>query len=155
MRGFGNPQTICIVETWMQHVAERLNLNPEQVRELNMYKSGEIFPFNGNPETSTFERTWNEVKSKSDFQVRSREVEEFNRVNKYRKRGIHIGPLNYGLHHIEAFLYQASALVCIHLDGSVLVHHGGVEMGQGVHTKIIQIASRVLDVPVEHIHING
>ncbi|KAK2140392.1 hypothetical protein LSH36_1368g00050 [Paralvinella palmiformis] len=79
MRGFGNPQTICIVETWMQHVAERLNLNPEQVRELNMYKSGEIFPFNGNPETSTFERTWNEVKSKSDFQVRSREVEEFNR----------------------------------------------------------------------------
>ncbi|KAK2160249.1 hypothetical protein LSH36_137g03000 [Paralvinella palmiformis] len=102
MRGFGHPQMTCVVETWMQHVAERLDLNPEQVRELNMRKSGEILAFNGNPETSTFERTWNELKLKSDFQVRRREVEEFNSLNKYRKRGIHVGPLTYGLHHIAS-----------------------------------------------------
>ena len=41
---------------------------------------------------------------------------------------------------------QAGALVIIYKDGSVLITHGGTEMGQGLHTKMIQVYCNVLTV---------
>lgn len=77
------------------------------------------------------------------------------RMNRWRKRGISAVPTMYGIGFSggSAFLNQASALVLIYIDGSVLLAHGGVEMGQGLHTKMIQVASRGLGIPADLIHI--
>ena len=76
----------------------------------------------------------------------------FNRENKFKKRGIAVTPTKYGIGFAPFFLNQGYALVHIYLDGSVLVNHGGVEMGQGLTTKMIQVASRALRLPVSRIH---
>lgn len=76
-------------------------------------------------------------------------------MNRWKKRGIAAVPTMYGISFSGGgtFLNQAGALLLIYLDGSVLLAHGGVEIGQGLHTKMIQVASRSLGIPVELIHI--
>lgn len=61
-------------------------------------------------------------------------------------------PLMFGIGFTRPFLHQAGALVMVYTDGSVLLSHGGVELGQGLHTKMLQIASRVLEIPIERIY---
>lgn len=56
-------------------------------------------------------------------------------------------PLVFGIGFDLVFLNQAGALVHVYLDGSVLLTHGGVEMGQGLHTKMIQIVSKIFQIP--------
>ena len=72
--------------------------------------------------------------------------------NKWKKRGVSIVPTQFGIAFGLKVLNQGGALVHIYTDGTVLVSHGGVEMGQGLFTKMIQIASKVLEIPVEKIH---
>lgn len=79
-------------------------------------------------------------------------MEQFNAQNRWKKRGIAVYPTVFGAGYTAKFLNQAGALVHIYTDGSVLLTHGGVEIGQGLHIKMIQIASRVLEIPVEMIH---
>lgn len=89
----------------------------------------------------------------SSYDSRKIDVETFNKENKWRKRGISIVPTVFGLGYIPVYLNQAGALIQVYTDGSVLLSHGGVEIGQGLHTKMIQIASRILEIPVDFIHI--
>ena len=63
-------------------------------------------------------------------------------------------PTKFGIAFTALFLNQAGALVHIYKDGSVLLTHGGTEMGQGLHTKMLQVASRALNIPVEMIFIS-
>lgn len=78
----------------------------------------------------------------------------FLRENRWKKRGIAVVPTKFGIAFSVLFLNQAGALVNVYTDGSVLLSHGGVEMGQGLHTKMIQVASRALGIPVDKIHIS-
>lgn len=59
----------------------------------------------------------------------------------------------YGIGFPVKFFNQGGALVHIYCDGSVLIAHGGVEMGQGLHIKVLQVAATVLKIPLERIHI--
>jgi len=96
---------------------------------------------------------WKEVLKQSMFDKRKREVDTFNRSNKHLKRGLSLEPWKFGIEYFLAFLNQGGALVNVYTDGTVLITHGGVEMGQGLHTKLIQIASRTLGIPHTKIHI--
>jgi len=75
------------------------------------------------------------------------------RHNRWKKRGLAIVPTKYGVCFGRTFLNQGGALVHVYTDGSVLLTHGGMEMGQGLHTKMIQVCARCLDIPTEKIHI--
>ena len=60
-------------------------------------------------------------------------------ANKWKKRGLAIIPNKYAISFAVPFLDQAGALLHVYTDGSVLLSHGGMEMGQGLHTKMIQV----------------
>ncbi|MCU0324876.1 MAG: molybdopterin-dependent oxidoreductase, partial [Spirosomaceae bacterium] len=96
------------------------------------------------------------LRQTSDFDNRVKAVEAFNKANKWKKRGISMIPLKYGLGYNLGFLMQGGALIDVYAsDGSVLVSHGGVEMGQGVMTKLAQIAAETLNIPLKLIQMTG
>lgn len=89
----------------------------------------------------------------AEYYKRKLAVQEFNEKHRWRKRGIAMVPTKFGISFTVLFLNQAGALINIYADGSVLISHGGTEMGQGLHTKMIQVAARALQIPPERIHI--
>uniref|UniRef100_A0A3Q3WMR6 Uncharacterized protein n=1 Tax=Mola mola TaxID=94237 RepID=A0A3Q3WMR6_MOLML len=148
-RGFGVPQSLMVVENMINDVAMVLGRPTDQIQEVNMYKGQAVthYKFEFSPENLL--RCWRECKTKSDYDARRRAIDLFNQQNRWKKRGMSIIPVKYGIG-----FEQAGALVHIYKDGSVLVTHGGTEMGQGLHTKMQQVASRELHIPLSKIYIS-
>uniref|UniRef100_A0A8D0HBB7 Xanthine dehydrogenase/oxidase n=1 Tax=Sphenodon punctatus TaxID=8508 RepID=A0A8D0HBB7_SPHPU len=153
-RGFGSPQGMMVTECWMDDIALKFGLPPEQVRKLNLYNEGDLTHFNQKLEGFTVSRCWEECLMNSDYHTRRKHIDEFNKQNRWKKRGIAIIPTKFGISFAVPFLNQAGALVHVYTDGSVLLTHGGTEMGQGLHTKMIQVASRTFGIPTSEIHIS-
>jgi len=158
-RGFGGPQGMVFIEEILDRVARSLGLPPEVVRERNFYRPSDT------PETTTthygqvvkdaerIRLIWDELKASAAFDRRRREIAQFNAQNPQRKRGLAITPVKFGISFNFTTYNQAGALVLVYQDGSVQVNHGGTEMGQGLHTKIQQIAAEALGVPLEAIRL--
>jgi xanthine dehydrogenase/oxidase len=153
-RGFGGPQGMFISEQYMEEIADRLNMSVEHLREVNFYKPNEITHFNQELKDWHVPIMWKQLKDESEYESRRKTTEEFNKVNKWRKRGLSLIPTKFGISFTAIFLNQAGSLVHIYHDGSVLVAHGGTEMGQGLNTKIIMIAAEALGVPMEDVFIS-
>uniref|UniRef100_A0A671G271 Aldehyde oxidase n=1 Tax=Rhinolophus ferrumequinum TaxID=59479 RepID=A0A671G271_RHIFE len=151
-RGFGFPQSTVVVEAYITAVASQCNLSPEEIREINMYKriSKTAYKDMFNPEP--LRRCWKECLEKSSFYARKQAAEEFNKKNYWKKKGLSVIPMKFTVGIPYTYLNQAAALVHIYLDGSVLVIHGGCEFGQGLYTKMVQVASRELNIPSSYIH---
>uniref|UniRef100_A0A663DUL7 Aldehyde oxidase 1 n=2 Tax=Aquila chrysaetos chrysaetos TaxID=223781 RepID=A0A663DUL7_AQUCH len=122
------------------------------IREINMYKENEQTHFKQKLDPQNLIRCWNECMEKSAYYSRKKAVNEFNQQNYWKKKGIAIVPMKFPFGLGTRYLSQAAALVHIYTDGSVLLTHGGIEMGQGIHTKMIQVASRELNIPMSCIH---
>lgn len=151
-RGFGGPQGMVVIEEIMDRIARHLNLPADLVRERNFYY--------GQGETSTTHygqeirdnrtfKVWDQAKINSNFHKRKEEIKAFNRANAYKKRGIAITPVKFGISFTKTEYNQAGAFILIYLDGSIQLNHGGTEMGQGLHTKMLQVASQSLGVNLE------
>ncbi|XP_064419619.1 aldehyde oxidase isoform X3 [Latimeria chalumnae] len=153
-RGFGFPQGSLVTENWITDVAAKVGFSSEKVREINMYKGVERTHYKQEFDAHSLWRCWNECLEKSAYHNRKIAIEEFNKQHRWKKRGIAVVPIKYGIGFPSSFLNQAAALVHIYKDGSVLVTHGGVEMGQGIHTKMMQVTSRELRIPMSYIHIS-
>ncbi|KAL4225353.1 hypothetical protein ACF0H5_016042 [Mactra antiquata] len=153
-RGFGAPQAILILEDIIFNIACSLGISQEKVREVNMYKEGDITPFGYRLTNCTAVDLWNQCMEQSKYEKRIKEIEEFNRNNQWKKRGIAMTAVKYGVGFGARSFNQGAALVNIYKDGTVLVTHGGIEMGQGINTKMIQVASRGLGIPIDLIYIN-
>ncbi len=160
-RSFGVVQSTMIVEEAIERVAHSLGVTPESIRYKNLYKSSSA-------KTRDFQRTafgqalrpcyireiWNKLEKTSDFKRRQKAVEDFNRKNRWRKRGISMIPIKYGVGYQPRFLDQGIAVVVAYAtDGSVMLQHGGAESGQGINTKMLQIAAETLGIPMEWIRI--
>ncbi|KAE8580253.1 hypothetical protein XENTR_v10024373 [Xenopus tropicalis] len=152
-RGFGFPQTGLVTETIMDAVAVKCGLQPHQVREKNMYTGIGKTHYNQEFDSTNLMRCWNECMQKSSYQSRRDAIQEFNKENYWKKKGIAIIPLKFTVGFVEKTYHQAAALVHIYRDGYVLVSHSGVEMGQGLYTKIVQVVSRELKIPMSYIYI--
>ncbi|XP_026348009.1 aldehyde oxidase isoform X2 [Ursus arctos] len=155
LRGFGFPQAGLITESCITEVAARCGLAPEKVRMINMYKEIDQTPYKQEINAKNLIQCWKECMDMSSYSLRKAAVEKFNSENYWKKKGLAVVPLKFpvGLGSVAAG--QAAALVHIYLDGSVLVTHGGIEMGQGVHTKMIQVVSHELRMPISNIHLRG
>ncbi|CAG8827742.1 10062_t:CDS:2, partial [Racocetra persica] len=148
-RGFGRPQGTAITESMLSEVADRMGIDVNELREKNFYVEGQLTPCNQTFKDWYLPLVYQQVKEISEFEKRRKEVDEFNSKNKWRKRGLSLIPIKFGVAFPVPFLNQAGALVHIYLDGSVLISHSGVELGQGLNTKMLQIASETLDVPMD------
>ncbi|XP_063595741.1 xanthine dehydrogenase/oxidase-like [Penaeus indicus] len=153
-RGFGGPQGMMFTEDMVSRTADFLGMDHDELRRRNMIDSGDVTHFDQPMERCTVRRCWEEVVAQANYHARREAVERFNKGSKYRKRGIYLLPTKFGIAFSVLSLNQAGALVHVYTDGSVLLTHGGTEMGQGLHTKMIQVASRVLRIPASRIYIS-
>lgn len=153
-RGFGGPQSLFFAEHWITDVARVCGISQNAVRELNFYKEGELTHFNQKLEDNQIAPVWSELKARSKCEERRVSVAAFNAENRYRKRGLAMLPTKFGIAFTALLMNQAGALIHIYHDGSVLLTHGGTEMGQGLHTKMIQVCARALGVPISEVHIS-
>jgi xanthine dehydrogenase large subunit len=153
-RGFGGPQGMLVIEDILDRIARRLQLPPDVVRERNFYQA-EARTHYGQTVAGAerIARIWGELKSSSDFEARVQSIAASNTSESTLKRGIAITPVKFGISFTTAFFNQAGALVLIYKDGSVQVNHGGTEMGQGLHTKMLQVAAEALGVPLSSVRI--
>ncbi|XP_076442238.1 xanthine dehydrogenase/oxidase-like isoform X2 [Babylonia areolata] len=150
-RGYGAPQAVIVMETALLQAARQMGVAPEELRDVNLYADGDVIP-SGPPLTQcTLRRCWDDVMAQGKFTERRKEVDRFNSENRWRKRGVAVTPAKFGMSYTLEFLNQGAALVNIYTDGTVLISHGGVEMGQGLHTKVMQVASQVLNIPLSKI----
>lgn len=163
-RGFGGPQGMMIAEGYITKVAEYLGRPVEEIRALNLYKPHHITHFSMPLIDMDIDRVWKELLETSDFAKRRAEVDAFNSKSKFIKRGLTCVPTKFGLAFTARFLNQASALVHVYTDGSVLVSHGGTEMGQGLHTKsmivfssltfvVLQVTAQAFGIPISKVHL--
>ncbi|KAL7943851.1 xanthine dehydrogenase [Trichoderma barbatum] len=153
-RGFGGPQGMFIIETCMEEAADRLGIPIDKLREINFYKPLELTPFNQPVTDWHVPLMYKQVQEECNYQERKAAISQFNETHKWRKRGIAMIPTKFGISFTALFLNQAGALVHIYHDGSILVAHGGTEMGQGLHTKMTQIAAQALKVPLDSVFIS-
>ncbi|EPS65688.1 hypothetical protein M569_09089, partial [Genlisea aurea] len=153
-RGFGGPQGMLIAENWIQRIAMEVKKSPEEIREINFQREGSMLSYGQRLEQFTLDRLWNELKASSGFSAAREEVDRFNLENRWKKRGISIVPTKFGISFTTKFMNQAGALVQVYTDGTVLVTHGGVEMGQGLHTKVAQVAASCFDIPLSAVFIS-
>lgn len=149
-RAFGDIQGKLITENAIDDAAFAAGLDPVEVREKNLYRRGDVTPF-GQALTYCYMReVWSYLRGVSHYADRRAEVAEFNKRNRWRKRGIAMMPVKYGSGYNLTQLEQAAVHVAVYAgDGSVVIHQGGVEMGQGLVTRVEQVASYVLNVPFD------
>ncbi|XP_060050156.1 aldehyde oxidase isoform X2 [Erinaceus europaeus] len=155
LRGFGFPQSGLITEACLTEVAARCGLSPEEVRTINMYKEIDQTPYKQEINAENLIQCWKECLAMSSYSLRKTAVEKFNAENYWKKKGLAVVPLKFPVGLLSLAAGQAAALIHVYLDGSVLVTHGGIEMGQGVHTKMIQVVSRELRMPMSNVHLRG
>ncbi|GAA5959099.1 hypothetical protein JCM3765_006342 [Sporobolomyces pararoseus] len=148
-RGFGAPQGMLVAENYIEAIAHKLNLDIDHVRQINLYQEGQPAPYHQEVIDYHVPRMLKQIQQDVNWNERKKEVEQFNRENRWRKRGLALVPTKFGLAFGVKAMNQGSALVHIYMDGSVLVAHGGIEMGQGLFQKVLQIAAQELKVPLE------
>lgn len=153
-RGFGGPQGMLVTENWIQRIAMEVKKSPEEIREINFLSEGSVLHYGQQIRDCTLGRLWDQLKTSCDFLNTRKEVEQFNLHNRWRKRGIAMVPTKFGISFTTKFMNQAGALVQVYTDGTVLVTHGGVEMGQGLHTKVAQIAASCFSISLSSIFIS-
>lgn len=153
-RGFGGPQGMFIAESYIEEVADHLGMPVDDFRKINMYQPGDRTHFHQELKDYYVPLMYKQVVEESDYERRRKEVDEFNKTHKWNKRGLSIIPTKFGISFTALFLNQAGALVHIYHDGSVLLAHGGTEMGQGLHTKMTMIAAEALGVPQDNVFIS-
>jgi xanthine dehydrogenase/oxidase len=159
MRTFGVIQCSTIQEAAIERVADELGMRPEDVRERNLYldaeeTSAQSTPYGQPLRYSVMRDVWSQLRASCSFDARASEIDAFNAANLWRKRGISMIPIKYGVSYTFLTGNQGGAFVTVNeLDGTVIVATGGVEMGQGLATKLTQIAAETLGIDMSLIRV--
>jgi len=153
-RGFGKPQASAIIECVLDHIAVRSDTCGPELRRDLLYKKGDITHTGTEIGDDILQRVWSGVEKQAKLEELREECERFNMENKWKKRGVAIVPSKGNMGFVDSDeINRGLALVHIHKDGSISVSHSGVEMGQGLSTRLAQICSEALNVPSDLIRI--
>ncbi|MBK8364177.1 MAG: molybdopterin-dependent oxidoreductase [Bacteroidetes bacterium] len=153
-RGFGGPQGMFVIESAIAHAADELGINASEIQKQNLIRNGDEFPY-GQIAVSEANECWEKAEKIFDLQKMRNEVAQFNFKNQLYKKGIALMPVAFGISFTKTLMNQARALVHVYTDGSVNVSTGAVEMGQGVNTKILQIAAQIFSIDPAMIRVNS
>eukprot|EP00581_Thalassiosira_minuscula_P019373 CAMPEP_0183714692 /NCGR_PEP_ID=MMETSP0737-20130205/9144_1 /TAXON_ID=385413 /ORGANISM="Thalassiosira miniscula, Strain CCMP1093" /LENGTH=1608 /DNA_ID=CAMNT_0025943675 /DNA_START=54 /DNA_END=4880 /DNA_ORIENTATION=- len=158
-RGFGGPQGMVVTEHIMDHLALACGISGDKLRRDNMYTLDDATPFGmrfGGEFTGKWHvpTMWDRLYTELDVPARRAAADEFNKKNKWTKRGVGFIPTKFGIAFTAKFMNQGGALVHLYTDGTVLVSHGGTEMGQGLHTKVCQVAAQAFNIPLDDVFVD-
>ncbi|XP_067931825.1 uncharacterized protein [Watersipora subatra] len=153
VRAPGMLSMLHFAEQIVDEVALQLGVTPEEVKEANLYQDGQTSPLNATVSPCYSNELWSSMKDSSEFTKRAADIATFNSANKWRKKALSLTPLKY------CFAFWPGTYYLVHVsvmygDGTVVIIHGGVEMGQGINTKAIQVAAHTLGVPLDKIKVH-
>lgn len=153
-RGFGGPQGVYLIEDILGAVAPELGIDAMQLRQQNFYRPGQSTPYGQLvKDADRLQTIWSQLSEEADIAARRAQIEAFNATSTSVKRALAMTPIKFGISfNFEAF-NQGGALVHVYKDGSVLVNHGGTEMGQGLHTKMLQVAATALGLELDQVRL--
>ncbi|WP_208276778.1 xanthine dehydrogenase molybdopterin binding subunit [Massilia oculi] len=152
-RGFGGPQGAIAIEYVIDEIARELGRDALDIRRLNLYGKTErnVTPFGQEIVDNVLPELLAELEADSDYRARRAAIGEYNRASPVLKKGLALTPLKFGIAFNVTHLNQAGALVHVYVDGSILVNHGGTEMGQGINTKVMQVVAHELGVELARV----
>ena len=172
-RGFGGPQGMLGIERVLDHVAHAVGRDPLAVRRANYYAeamglsapsrspediSGQkkgVTPYGMEVTDFVLGSLTEELEGSSDYQARRKAVADWNAANPVIKKGLALTPVKFGISFTLTHLNQAGALVHVYQDGSIMLNHGGTEMGQGLFQKVAQVAASVFGVDLDVVKITA
>jgi xanthine dehydrogenase large subunit len=155
-RGFGGPQGMLVIEQIMDDIARSLQLDPLDVRRINFYgrESRNLTPYGQTVVDNVIHEVVDRLECSSGYRARREAVLQWNAVNPLIKRGLALTPVKFGISFTATHYNQAGALLHIYTDGTVLLNHGGTEMGQGLYTKVAQVVATELGLPLSAVRVS-
>ena len=156
-RGFGGPQGAIAIENILDTIARKLGRDAMDVRRVNYYgkDTNNVTPYGQIVTDNIIHELTAELEASSDYAARRESIAQFNTTSPVLKRGIALAPLKFGISFNVKHFNQAGALVHVYNDGSILVNHGGTEMGQGLNTKVAQVVAHELGVSFESVRVTA
>ena len=152
-RGFGGPQGMFVIESAIAKAADKIGIDRREIQEANLLEENDEFSYGQIATEVQAKKSWFKVKEKFEFEKLEQEVTNFNSQNDHYKKGISLMPITFGISFTNTPMNHARALVHIYQDGSVGVSTAAVEMGQGVNTKMLQVAQDVLGITSDKVKI--
>ncbi|OZY83759.1 xanthine dehydrogenase molybdopterin binding subunit [Cellvibrio mixtus] len=155
-RGFGGPKGMMAIETIVEDIARYLGKDPLDIRKANLYQPGaDETPYGQKIEQHVLPALIERLEQSSNYRARRAAITAFNKTHRTLKKGLALTPVKFGISFTAKHLNQAGALLQIYTDGSLLINHGGTEMGQGLYTKIQQIVASAFGVSVQRVMVSS
>jgi xanthine dehydrogenase large subunit len=162
-RGFGGPQGMLGAERVIEEVAFATGKDPLEIRKRNFYRASDdapeggrdLTPYHQRVEDSVIGRLVEDLEKSCRYRSRRREIRAFNKNSRIVKRGIALTPVKFGISFTATHYNQAGALVHVYTDGSVLLNHGGTEMGQGLHVKVAQVVAEEFQIDLDRVRVTA
>jgi xanthine dehydrogenase large subunit len=152
-RGFGGPQGMFMIESAIDHAAKALQIDAFEIQRKNLMNDGYEFSYGQVVSDSKAEACWDKAVVHYDVEKIKEGVAAFNTKNVFFKKGFSLMPVCFGISFTNTMMNQSRALVHVYWDGTVSVSTGAVEMGQGVNTKMLQVAAKAFGIDPKKIKI--
>jgi xanthine dehydrogenase large subunit len=154
-RGFGGPQAMFVMEAAIAKAAETMGLSCHSIQRKNLVQNGDVFPYGQIADKIHLRECWEKAETDYGWNHWRKQVDDFNQTSTLFKKGLAVMPVCFGISFTNTMLNQSSALVHVYLDAGVAITIGGVEMGQGLNTKVTTIAARALGINPDRIRIEN
>jgi len=154
-RGFGGPQGMMVIERVIDDIARDLKLDSLDVRQANFYglHDRNVTHYGQTVEDNVIHEIVTRLETDSGYRERRRGIDDWNATNHIVKKGLALTPVKFGISFTATHYNQAGALLQVYIDGTVLLNHGGTEMGQGLHVKVMQVVAAELGLPLSDIRV--